>query len=205
MVRFDISYGQEKIENPLIRPLWNDMVECERLFETNDSQFARRTFYRSGFAFIEAQMYWLKDIALNAVIGNYIREGNINVSLASALLDESPTISKTGKLSLEPNRIPFLNYVAFIFRTLAEYIGLDAGAFFSDNSWNELQEAVRVRNRITHPKEPNELNITDEQMDHIRGGLTWVLNCTTDIANRQLEIEEQKNGSSNKDMDGDAG
>jgi len=189
MVRFDTSPNQEQIEEPRLRPLYNDMVECERLLESEDSQFARRTFCRAAFAFIEGQVHWLRGIAMHLVAGQGIRAGTIELSLISALIDETPRVERNGKLKMEQSRTPFTNTVALVFRTLAEKLGLDAAEFFSDGYWGQLQSALDVRHRITHPKTAEDMEISDENMDHIRAGLAWFMNSTAKIANRQWEIQ----------------
>jgi len=191
MVRFDSSPDQEPIKEPLLRPTHQDVVECERLLEENETQFARRTFCRASFAFIETVVHWLKTLARNTVIAKGMEANSLNVSLISALLDQTARVERTGRIRLEPNMIPFLNHVALVFRTMAEVTGLGAEAFFSNTEWEHLRKALQVRHRITHPKNPEDLTVTDSDMDNIRGGLTWVFNRMVDIANREMEIEEE--------------
>ncbi len=181
-----------------MRPLWQDMVECERLLQKADTQFARRVFCRSAFAFIEGQIYWLNGIALNAVVNrDFAKERSINVTLASALVDDAPRVGKTGKIALEPNRIPFLNHTALVLRTLAEAIGLHADEMFADNGWAELQKALAVRHRITHPKEPEALTITDDEMRSLRAALAWLFNVTEAIAEHEAERQRMAGKSPN--------
>ena len=187
MVRFDTSAGQEQVDDPLLRPVYEDMVECERMIDKNDSQFTRRTFYRAAFAYIDANVYWLKSIALDLVVGRGSQTNNLNVSLVSALLKDATRVGKTGKIKLEPNKIPFLNNLALVLRSTADCIGLDSSQFFSDSGWDHLSQALQVRHRITHPKKAKDMIVTDSDMDKMRDALTWFTNSVRAIARQQGE------------------
>lgn len=193
MLYFDTSRDQEEVKTPLVRPLFNDMVACERLLQETDTQFARRVFFRCAFAFIEGTIYWLQGIALTAALNHNLANGrSINVTLVSALIDDTPRVGKTGKITLDPNRIPFLNHTALVLRTLVEAFELHAEDMFADNGWAEMQKAVEVRHRITHPKEPDELTIADAEMRSLREALSWLFSVTAAIVEYQTKRPGEK-------------
>ena len=72
--------SDESINEPLLRPLFDDLVECEELLEKSDTQFARRIFVRSAFAFIEGVLYWLKENVSHWLLNNGRKILNINIS-----------------------------------------------------------------------------------------------------------------------------
>ena len=51
----------QSVAEPLLRPLFDDVIECDELLDRSDNQFARRTFVRAAFAFNEGYVYWLKE------------------------------------------------------------------------------------------------------------------------------------------------
>lgn len=60
---FSRESDEDDVRNPLVGPLFNDMVECSELLEkaTDDNvQFARRTYFRSSFAYFEGHLYLLR-------------------------------------------------------------------------------------------------------------------------------------------------
>jgi len=105
------------------------------------------------------------------------RTGHIQITKIALLSDRTHRIESNGKLKTENNNIPFKNYCAFIIRNAAEYRGVDPELVFSDNGWNEMQVALKVRHRITHPKRPEDLEVTDAELHSISEGHRWLVNC----------------------------
>jgi hypothetical protein len=77
---------------------------------------------------------------------------------------------------------------AFTLRIAAEYWQLDADPFFSDPGWAELQNAVKVRDPITHPKRDQDPIVQDKEDVSLREGLRWFLNRVIDIVNASQRL-----------------
>jgi hypothetical protein len=180
-VRFGRS--EESLTEPLLRPLFDDMVECEELLDRSDTQFARRTFVRAAFAFNEGYLYWLKGNVVQWLLGKGSRTGNIEATKLLLLSDDVYRPNRQGKIQSEPNRIPFLNYCAFVLRTAAECWALNPTQLFSDNGWSEMQVALQVRHRITHPKTPGDLDVTAAELGTVREAHRWLFNCLVHVVN----------------------
>jgi len=168
---------------PLLRPLFDDLVECEELLDRSDTQFARRSFVRSAFAFNEGYVYWLKGVVTKWLLAKGWRTNNIEMTKLLLLSDETYRPNRQGIIESDPNRLPFLNHCAFVIRTAAECRNCNPTSLFSDYGWNELQIALKVRHRITHPKKPEDLEITELELSSTSEGHRWLLNCLVDILN----------------------
>jgi hypothetical protein len=166
--------SEKEVENPLLRPLFNDMIECEEMFDRADTPFVRRSFVRSSFAFIEAHLYWLKDQVIAWLLSAGWEANRIEVSKLMVLFDSAYRPNKQGIMEAEAKRTPFLNLCAFVLRTGAECWGLDPSHIFSDAGWASLQIALNVRHRITHPKRSEDLDITDGEINAMREAHHWM-------------------------------
>jgi hypothetical protein len=186
--------SDEELAQPLLRPLYNDLIECEELLSRADTQFARRTFVRASFAFIEGYIYWLKEEVFKWLINLELKKDfiNINITAITLLQDAVFYPNKQGKIEQEPNRLPFLNFCAFVLRTAAEHWGMNPESMFSDNGWKELQLALKVRHRITHPKQPQDLEIADVELESVRESHRWLFNCVVDIVNTTIGVQEKE-------------
>jgi hypothetical protein len=184
MVRFARGSSDEEIIDPFLRPLFNDMVQSEELLDSasvSQLQFARRTYFRTSFAFLDGHLYWLKNHVIQWVMADSRRRGRLEVPKLTLLDDRTYKPDQTGRIVNEPNRIPFLNLSALILRTAAECWNIDAGPFFSDNGWSAMRSSLAVRHRLTHPKKTEDLEISAAEVDTMRGGHTWFYNCLVDI------------------------
>jgi hypothetical protein len=170
----------DEILVPLLAPLFNDVVKCEELLERSDTQFARRTLVRAAFAFNEGLIYWFKSLVQQGMLADLTNEG-LNIQKYILLDDQLPKIGPQGKIEYQESRIPFLTQCAFVLRTAAEQRKLDPKQFFSDNGWNELGKSLKVRHRITHPKKPEDLDVSDEDLRSTSEGHRWLFNCLADV------------------------
>lgn len=182
-------------DDPLLGPLYEDVWQCCEHLDSSDSQFTRRVLIRSSFAFFEGVTNSLRMMATS-----WLTSGRSQLDVQSAqtltlLQEDVPRPDRTGKISYETNRTPFLNYFAFVLRTSAEHFAIDAAGFFADNGWNNLQIALRARHRLTHPKRAQDANVTDDEITATRDAHRWVFNCYIKIAQgmakRQVELAQQ--------------
>lgn len=188
--------GDEEITEPLLSPLFNDLVDCGNLLDREDTPFARRTYVRCSFAFIEGHIYWLKDTVRCWLVAHASSPRDVDVNRLAMLQDNLSKPGRTGKLESEPLRLPFLHNCAYVIRTAAECVGVDADVFFSDNGWREVNNAIGIRHRITHPKNASDLEIADNEMETIGEAHRWIFNCMVDIVNNIRQIRESKQGVS---------
>ena len=184
MVRFGRS--DDRIEVPLLDPLFQDMVECEEGLASEGTEFWRRTYVRCSFAFIEGALYWLRGTFRQ--MQKKVLDGASDTDLLKlmAMSDFSPCVDDTGGISAQPNRQTMAQQCAVTFRTGAMLAQTDSDKFFSDNGWRCFRDAQKVRDRITHPKNPSDLEISEDEIEVIREAHTWFLNCIVDIINAGL-------------------
>lgn len=137
------------------------------------SQPERRMFVRSVFATIEAWIYVMKQIALRMhpdpkcpTISE--AERAFAQELEYKLADSGDVETRRAKISLEAN-------LRFGFKLLAKAGKLSSELDVSGSEWRSFCRAVKIRDRITHPKSVSELNISDEDYNAVSAGFGWVL------------------------------
>ncbi|MFT5469875.1 MAG: hypothetical protein ACI8UO_004998 [Verrucomicrobiales bacterium] len=145
-----------------------------------DTPRNRRSYVRAAFAAMEGLVDWVRQKAADATCTNTEIEG-LNITRLQLLGLDDYRISKTGKIESSNRRTPFLNYTAFVLRSLAEELEIDFEEHISDAGWSKLQIAVRARDRLTHPKTASELSVSDEEIEATEIGILWVFNSMLGI------------------------
>ena len=137
---------------------------------------------RATFAYLEGFLFQLNSI-LGAALS--IKADSDPVARAKLLASfrRSTPSGPQGKITLEEHRMPFVNYCAFLVRAMAECWQVDPTPFFGDNDWCEFQKSIQVRHRITHPKAPQELDITQAEIDSMEKGRRWLISSVQSIFN----------------------
>lgn len=153
-----------------------DVRLAEHRLKSEDSQANRRQLVRTLLTFAEIIFNRFRTITAEMIATKAAVSGTLNFHELYPLMDESVEIQRNGRSRLVPQRIPLLNHIAFTIRAHASHKQLDSKRFFEDNGWNQLQEAVGVRHRLTHPKQVKDLEVTDKDLSVVRGGLAWFRN-----------------------------
>jgi hypothetical protein len=167
MTKIQTAFG------PAVALLCQDVAEADALRAALDTQFHRRNYVRAHFAFLDGFSFSLRQSALKYFESDLLERTETHVAEMALLYEQSPTLTDTGKLQLQPLRMSFLPHLAFTLRLLAEKAKINID-FFGDDRWNGLRQAVRIRHRLTHPKDESDLSVTDEDLKTIGRANKWM-------------------------------
>ncbi len=164
--------------------LSEDLDRCRKYLDAEDNQFWRRTLFRTTFAMMEAMNNTLREKALEAACGG--GKTSFNATRIGFLGEYTFRIDETGRLKEEFLRLPFLNYTAFLLRSLAEESNVQA-TFFSKHGWDDLRKSVQVRHRLTHPKTDTDMTISNEEIEKLNSAVEWYSEAVHEgLSNRQF-------------------
>lgn len=160
-----------------------DIILALRRMKSNDDQAARRDFVRTVFAAIEG---WILDYrqGIQESIGN-IRD--LSTSEEATFAEVTFTLTETGKLREQTRFIP----VAPMFRFATRLVEQECGRHivdFSSKEWQKFNEAIAIRNRVTHPKSIGDLNISAVDIATVQTAYEWLLTAIFDVES-QLKTE----------------
>jgi len=159
-----------KVLIEMVQLLSSDVKAASALSRDNDSQFIRRAYIRSVFSMIEGNIFQMKAIILKA-----FEDGRITLSLAEQALlrEESYELANNGACKVQQKFIHLQQNIKF---TLALFARMYGELFEPDTSahgWDSFNTAIKIRNRITHPKSPGEFNIMDNEIPIIEEAIAW--------------------------------
>ena len=171
------SVVRQSIE--LFEVLSNDVIQCLKKLQTEDSQFWRRVFVRAVIALIEGQNYQLKLITLEACKHKQVSFSNADLAL---LKDEK-------FVSLKDN-------LKFSFKTFALAFDLDYKlAIGVGDRWKSFITAIEIRNRLTHPKTVDQVLVTDKDLEEVKKAHDWFAQSITDLIGSYVLSLENTNKS----------
>jgi hypothetical protein len=157
-------------------------MNLEEMHSTFNMQTEKRAYVRAVFAFIEGIAYMMKIQALKKCPECF---NNAEIAILSeevyALNNKNEAVSKTLKLNTTQN-------IIFSFKSLAKSENIEDKFDTSNNGWRLLNEALKIRHRLTHPKSVEALNVTIEEMRVMGEALGFYY---TSIRNVLSQIEEK--------------
>jgi hypothetical protein len=167
-----------KAEGELLNALLSELTKelgavLKGKHKDNLSQPERRMYVRSTFATIEAWIYVMKQMALRMhpdpkcpTISE--AERAFAQEHEYRLTDSGDVETRRAKISLETN-------LRFGFKLLAKAGSIPSELNVSGSDWQSFRRAIKIRDRITHPKSVSDLNISDEDYNDVSDGFGWVL------------------------------
>ena len=152
-------------------PLWRDMVEAGSRRLQDDSPFNRRTYVRAYFAFVEGWVWINKQLAL---VRHYLSNTPLLSEAEVALLrDEQYEVKSNGDAVIRTKFIRLVDNIRFMDKCLDKVGRPTKPLDFESPAWRALKESVEIRNRITHPRTPEDLDLSDEDMKTIQDAANW--------------------------------
>lgn len=151
----------------LLELVGKDVQATHKEAKASGLQWHRRSYVRAVFAEIEASIFLLKQDCLG-------RPDASSYSLAelSVLREESYGVDNRGEAAVQTRFVPLDQNVRFTFAAYSKGMltnSLDVGA----QGWRDFKEAITIRNRITHPKHSNLLDVSDADFALIERAYAW--------------------------------
>lgn len=167
------------IIDPLLE-LLQDTKTAEELLDEKPTQFAKRAYIRSSFAYIEGTVWLLKQACIGAA-DNTDRRVFSHAEYA-LLNDEGYDLKNNGEPSVQPKFLRLPDNVKFTDRAVAKFFGSQPQLDGGSSAWNNFIEAIRIRNRITHPKNMRDYEVIDKEIEVCRAATHWF----NDIVSKQM-------------------
>jgi hypothetical protein len=171
----------------MLSTLMNDVARCygglkavENSGTTEDQYFWRRVLTRAVFSAIEGSCELFRRQAFVAELNKVARHRFMHLPSLSVLSGKTFYVTNGGEIRIQDLRIRFLDHVLLSLKRYAEAQGVSYRTKKGDQ-WCRIQKAVRVRDRITHPKNLAALAISSEEIGDIEFSLKWFLNEVENI------------------------
>ncbi|WP_146072081.1 hypothetical protein [Bryocella elongata] len=131
---------------------------------------ARRNLVRCVFSFVEALSFVMKANALRHIRANHDQWDASELLIAEEL---SAEVTEAGRIVKKKAKVRTMSNVRFAFRLLAAAYGADFTLDVNSNGWQCLQRAIRVRDRVTHPKCLSDLTVTESEYSDAIRAFIW--------------------------------
>jgi hypothetical protein len=165
----------------LINQLTNDLKLCADRLMVEDTQFMRRTLFRTAFSMFEALNSYIARKAIEAHMAHAASRRKVDITAIILLSGREYKIAENGKVRSSWARHPFLNFTAFLLKTFAKAAGVRKH-YLAGAGWRDFRASVNVRNRITHPKTKRDLIISNAETAALLRGAAWYGGSLYDIA-----------------------
>lgn len=158
-------------------------------YEQDHSEHWRRVLVRSVFAAMDALSRAMMFVALPRIVGQLATRqttwqhelGDPNCAAKEffevcALSNLTFDVNDKGEIDLKPMKVNLARQMLFAIRMMSKVTGVSFNPKEVEG-WAEFNSSVKVRDRITHPKKPQDLVVTEEEMKSAIAGMHWLILC----------------------------
>lgn len=142
------------------------------LFPTTTDETSMRAYIRAVFASIEGTTFALKQLALRQA--EHGRGGFTSAELAM-LREETFDLNEKGAAYAQQKFLKLPSNLTFAFDVCSRPFGFRYEIDRSNQEWNKFQEAIKVRNRLTHPKTVEDLRVSAADILCVAETANWFI------------------------------
>jgi hypothetical protein len=161
--------------------LSSDLEKCARqVLDENltdeEEQFWGRIIARATFSYIEGVVFCMKQQAYKyyqAFGKDGVRPVNLTEAELSFMLEEDYELNDKAEVITQRAKVPLVKSIRLAFRVLARVCFVNYELNVSDHRWNSFKSAIKIRDRLMHPKSLADLTITGEEGELIIDTITW--------------------------------
>jgi hypothetical protein len=167
--------ADQSLETNFFRTLVEDVQVAFDRLDKADSEVHRREAVRTAFAAIEG-VAWMYRQHVRRVADDI---GRMTPFLDLALNERSYVITDQGDLIEQSRPVPLTASVRFTSRVAGE-LSPSFCPDFGEAGWVKLKEAIRIRNRLMHPKQSRDLSVSIAEMRTTQSAFYWLMQLATD-------------------------
>jgi hypothetical protein len=161
--------------------LHNELIGIGKQIEQEeDRSELKRNYITTFFSIVESISYSTRQILLLYNKYNQIELSSEEIYL---LKEKSIEIKSNGTIRTKERYFAFESLFKFTYLTYSKHF--NKGSLYkdliNDNRYNSFKDALEIRNRITHPKDPQSIIISKVEFDKICEAHDWYHNFLIEI------------------------
>ena len=151
--------------------LAEDVFQTKQRMEHDPTDSHRREFVRATYSAIEAQSWQLKMYLIEHVLN----KKTASVHEISALKEESYAINDKGEIYIQSRGYSLKVGLRLVFSILRKH-GVPIQVDFGSADWKNIDNAVKIRNRVTHPKSMPDIFVSEADTECCYNAFLYVHN-----------------------------
>ncbi|WP_146151496.1 hypothetical protein [Dyadobacter jiangsuensis] len=156
----------------LIQKSLSDLAATHNLFvPAPDSQFMRRSCYHNVFASVETILWLHRQICCDRLLPD--SESKFWAGELALLRGESYEFDGINGARIVPHHMSIIDSTRFTFRMVGKLVEKDLEAAFNQPDWLNFRNAVSTKSRLSHPRNQELLNVSEQDLKDLDDGLKW--------------------------------
>ncbi|BBL56539.1 hypothetical protein [Methylomonas koyamae] len=176
--------GEFDSKKKLADLLRKDFKFITKNLDNDPSEFWSRTFIKTTVSLIEAEIFLLKQEILHYCGNNQIQ---LSPELLLFLNNKKYEINSSGQITERLLQVRVTDDIRFVFGQILSIKGHKPQKDFEDAGWSKVISTIAVRNRLTHPKSVDDMNISKQEVNDCKLAFNW---CISNVVHY---LDQEKN------------
>ncbi len=156
--------------------LLQDVSEAAALWHERQTAFSRRAYIRSAFSFMDGITHMMKDAA---VLFDNLNNPRVLMPEEVVLLkDEDAYVKDDGTIGIRSAKIGRKTDFRFAVRCYVKVFGFSFDLDVNTIGWQSFVKAVKIRDKIVHPKSVKDLQPSDDDMVLVVDAMNYFMDQT---------------------------
>ncbi len=161
--------------------LVTDVVLCRDEFSRTSmesgrvNQFWARAFVRAFFAYVESSVFEMRLVVRDAADGGRI---TLTVAERSLIDEESYEIAANGKPEARTKFLKLERNFRFTSELFGRAFAIETGIEYGDGGWESFLGSLKIRHRITHPRDLAAIDLTLPEVQTVVSAFAWYIAST---------------------------
>ncbi len=139
--------------------------------EDGEREFWRRTLFRSFFSWVDLSITQMRAFLITA---HLLKHASLTSKEHIALTNSTVRVKDTGDVQVISARQSMKGMLRLTLRLMTEKFTPGFSPDYSDNRWRQFAQAVKARDRITHPKSLDDFRVHDADIESLNEGMLWL-------------------------------
>jgi hypothetical protein len=179
----------------LLPHLVKDVEKSER--KLNNQGYSRRVYVRTLFAMIEGVIYAMKQV-LFVIARSSSKISKLKIPDLVVLKESTFYLNDKGEIKEKEKHYRTSENLKFTARMVNKVLGTNINLGIGTQNWLNFRKALKIRNNVTHPKNRNDLEISEEDLQCIHCVNLWFNEIVQVIMVSLKNFDWSKNVKSNK-------
>ncbi len=160
----------DELKHDFFKGLVEDVILARDRNAADDSQAAKRNLVRSTVSAIEGVLWHARLVVLS-----YLEDLSEPTDIERmALRETSYVVRENGIIVEQPRHVPTTSMVRLIIALYERMLDIEP-IDFSGSDWKNFQDYVALRNRVTHPKDAQDIRLSQTDVEVAQAALFWIL------------------------------
>ena len=164
-----------------------DVMDSLRRIKDEDTQINRRNYVRALFAFVEGFTNHVKEI-LREITDEPEFSPIVTFGEKVLLDDVHFELDNKGMVASKTRYQPTAANFLFVYKISSRFVNPEYVIDTSNSKWSSFLGAIKIRNRLTHPKTIKDMVVTDNDFEVLGEAEEWFREISNKTVFKKNEI-----------------